>query len=137
MSSSTNDPSLTGRPKSVPGLGLSTAAKISNLVVQMMNGYTGRGPTKAWTSIDHELITVVVRDTFTKGERSLIGNGYRQLVIDVRRAYQQTMRDELVAGVERLSGRKVIAFLSDHHLDPDIAVESFVLEPLNLDGRRP
>jgi uncharacterized protein YbcI len=135
MSFSGSDPSPIGRPE--PELGLSTSAKISNLVVQMMNAYTGRGPTKAWTSIDHELITVVVRDTFTKGERSLIGNGHKQLVIDVRRAYQRTMRDELVAGVERLSGRKVIAFLSDHHLDPDIAVESFVLEPLNRDGRRP
>jgi hypothetical protein len=30
--------------------------------------------------------------------------------------------------VEEITGRKVIAFLSDNHLDPDIAVESFVLE---------
>ena len=48
----------------------------------------------------------------------------------MRKAYQDTMGHELVAGVEEITGRKVIAFLSDNHIDPDIAVESFVLEPL-------
>lgn len=47
----------------------------------------------------------------------------------MRRAYQYTMRHDLVSGVEELSGRKVVAFLSDNHIDPDIAIESFVLEP--------
>lgn len=94
-----------------------------------MSTYTGRGPTKAWASIDGELISVVLRDTLTKGERSLVSDGRGQLVLDMRKAYQSTMREELVAGVERISGRKVIAFLSDNHIDPDIAVESFVLEP--------
>lgn len=40
------------------------------------------------------------------------------------------MRSELIAGVQKLTGRKVIAFLSADHLEPDIAIESFVLEPL-------
>ena len=46
----------------------------------------------------------------------------------MRRTYQETMRDDFVALVEDVVGRKVIAFLSDHHIDPDIAVEMFVLE---------
>ncbi len=108
---------------------LSTAAKISNLVVQLMSTYTGRGPTKAWTSIDQDLITVVLRDTLTRGERSLVADGRSQLVLDMRRAYQSTMRTDIIAGVEQISGRTVIAFLSDNHIDPDIAVESFVLQP--------
>ena len=107
----------------------SIAARISNHVVQQMSAYTGRGPTKAWTSMDQELISVVLRDTLTKGERSLVADGRSQLVLDMRKAYQNTMREDLVAGVERISGRKVIAFLSDNHIDPDVAVESFVLEP--------
>ena len=109
--------------------GLSTAAQISNHVVKTMSAYTGRGPTKAWTSMDSELISVVLRETLTKGERSLIADNRVQLVLDMRRAYQATMREELVAGIEQISGRKVIAFLSDNHIDPDVAVESFVLEP--------
>ncbi len=111
-----------------PG-GASVAARISNHVVQTVSAFTGRGPTKAWTSIDGDLISVVLRDTLTRGERSLLADGRAQLVLDMRRAYQHTMRVELVSGVEQLSGRKVIAFLSDNHIDPDIAIESFVLEP--------
>jgi uncharacterized protein YbcI len=119
------------------GSGLSTAASISNRVVQLMSAYTGRGPTKAWTSIDQDLISVVLRETLTKGERSLVADGRTQLVLSMRKAYQDTMRSELVAAVEQLTGRKVIAFLSDNHIEPDVAIESFVLEPRfepNRDG---
>jgi uncharacterized protein YbcI len=109
--------------------GLSPAAAISNRVVQLMSSYTGRGPTKAWTSIDQDLISVVLRDTLTKGERSLVSDGRSDLVLGMRKAYQNTMRRDLVSAIEQLTGRKVIAFLSDNHMDPDIAIESFVLEP--------
>jgi uncharacterized protein YbcI len=108
----------------------SPAAQISNLVVQVVRSYTGRGPTKAWTSIDGDLVSVVLRDTLTRGERSLVADDRAQFVLDVRKAYQGTMREDLVAGVERVTGRTVIAFLSDNHIDPDIMIESFVLEPM-------
>lgn len=108
--------------------GQSMATRISNRVVQLMSAYTGRGPTRAWTSIDSELISVVLRDTLTKGELSLLADGRAQLVLDMRKAYQNTMARDLVAAVEEITGRKVIAFLSDNHIDPDIAIESFVLE---------
>jgi uncharacterized protein YbcI len=109
--------------------GQSEAARISNLVVGLMSAYTGRGATRAWTSIDRDLISVVLRDSLTKGERSLVADSRARLVLDMRKAYQHTMRADLIAGVEEISGRKVIAFLSDNHIDPDIAIESFVLEP--------
>jgi uncharacterized protein YbcI len=112
-----------------PSADQSAAAKISHLVVQLLRSYTGRGPTKAWTSIDTDLVTVVLRDTLSKGERSLIEDRRRELVLETRQAYQQTMRTDLVTGVEQFTGRKVIAFMSANHLDPDIAIESFVLEP--------
>jgi len=118
---------LSGTTRESP-TGPSPAARISNHVVQTLSNYTGRGPTKAWTSIDCDLISVVLRDTLTKGERSLVANGRAQLVLDTRKAYQKTMRDDLVAGVEAITGRKVIAFFSDNHIDPDMAIESFVLE---------
>jgi len=114
--------------------GPSPAARISNHVVQMMSTYTGRGPTKAWTSIDGDLICVVLRDTLSKGERSLVADGRAELVLDMRKAYQQTMRDDLVGGVQEITGRKVIAFFSDNHIDPDMAIESFILDsPTELD----
>jgi hypothetical protein len=39
------------------------------------------------------------------------------------------MRADLVAGVEALTGRRVIAFLSSNSIDPDVNVESFLLAP--------
>lgn len=50
------------------------------------------------------------------------------------------MRDDLVAIVERQLDRKVIAFMSQNHIDPDLAVEVFVLEPAEsglAEGRPP
>ena len=107
----------------------SVASAISNATVKLMHEYTGRGPTKARTYISGDLITVVLQDTLTMGERSLVRDGEDDLVIAVRKAFQRTMASQLIAAVERESGRKVFAFLSDNHIDPDVAVESFVLEP--------
>ena len=117
MSSAQFDPAATG----------SHGLEISNLVVRLLSEYTGRGPTKARTHFNDNLITVVVQDLLTKGERSLVRDGKAELVLETRRAYQLTMRDELQAGVEGITGRRVIAFLSANHLDPDIAIESFIL----------
>jgi uncharacterized protein YbcI len=104
---------------------------ISNLIVRLLSEYTGRGPTQARTHFSENLITVVVRDLLTKGERSLIRDGKSDLVLETRRAYQFTMRKDLTAGVEEIAGRQVAAFLSANHLDPDIAIESFILTPEN------
>ena len=68
-------------------------------------------------------------DTLTMGERSLVRDGEVELVLAMRKAFQRTMGPELIAAVERESGRKVVAFLSDNRADPDVAVESFVLVP--------
>jgi uncharacterized protein YbcI len=111
----------------------SVAAAISIATVQLLHEYTGRGPTKARAYMDDDLITVVLQDTLTMGDRSLVRDGQVELVIATRKAFQLTMGSQLIAAVERNSGRKVRAFLSDNHIDPDIAVESFVLEP-SLDG---
>jgi uncharacterized protein YbcI len=94
-----------------------------------MREYTGRGPTKARTYINDDLITVVLQDTLTMGERSLVRDGEVDLVLASRKAFQRTMSSQMVAAVERHSGRTVYAFLSDNHADPDVAVESFVLVP--------
>lgn len=105
------------------------SASISNAVVKLFADFVGRGPTKARTVMGRDLVAVVLQDTFTKAERHLLERGATETVLSVRRTMQATMRDDLVAVVEELTGRKVIAFLSDHQADPDFAVESFVLEP--------
>jgi uncharacterized protein YbcI len=114
----------------------SIASAISGAVVQLMREYTGRGPTKARTYVNDDLITVVLQDTLTMGERSLVRDGESELVITMRKAFQRTMRSQMVAAVERHSGRSVLAFLSDNHVDPDVAIESFMLAP-RVEGDAP
>lgn len=109
--------------------GGSRAAAISNLVVRLMSEYTGRGPTRARTYIQDDLVAVLLAETLTKGERSLVGAGQGDRILSMRKAFQNVMRDDLVAGVEEITGRRVIAFFSDNHLEPDMALEAFVLAP--------
>lgn len=110
-------------------VGGSKAAAISNHIVRTMSEYTGRGPTKARTFVNDDVVTCVLQDTLTKGERSLVSDDLPDLVLTTRKAYQGTMRGELVSGVEAILGRTVSAFMSDNHIDPDVAVEVFVLAP--------
>jgi uncharacterized protein YbcI len=110
------------------------SAAISNSVVQCTREYTGRGATKARTTIGNDMIVTRMEDTLTKGERSLADNGKSDMVSEIRRCFQMTMRDDLVARVEALTGRKVIAFMSANHIEPDMGVEVFVLEPSSGNG---
>lgn len=119
MSSTHSEHSLSG----------SKSAAISNMVVRLMSEYTGRGPTKARTHVNDDVVTVVLQDTLTKGERSLVNDGLRELVLTTRRAFQGTMRHDLVNGIEEIVGRRVAAFMSDNHIEPDMAVEVFILAP--------
>jgi uncharacterized protein YbcI len=107
----------------------SVSANISRSAVQILAEYTGRGPTTAHTVINRDVILILMGDTLTKGERSLAAMGMADHVLETRRNYQRAMKEELVGVVEEHSGRKVVAFLSENHIDPDLAAEVFVLEP--------
>jgi len=114
------------------------SADISRLVVGTVADYTGRGPTKARTTIREDTVICVTQDNLTKAERRLVAEGETELVITIRRKFQSTMREELIGGVERLTGRRVVSFMSDHDADHDYAAEVFILEgPPIVDGRRP
>jgi uncharacterized protein YbcI len=102
---------------------------ISTGTVQVMRRYTGRGPTKAKTVINEDVVTVVLADSLTQGERTLVDAGHSERVLQIRQDIQQAMRGDLVAIVEQELGREVLAFMSQNHIDPDLAVETFVLQP--------
>jgi uncharacterized protein YbcI len=106
------------------------AAAITTKVVQVFGDYTGRGPTRGRTFINENLVSCLLQDTLTKPERSLVAAGEVDTVLEVRKRFQATMRDDLVAAVEDLTGRDVAVFMSQNHVDPDLALESFVLEPV-------
>jgi uncharacterized protein YbcI len=108
------------------------SSAVSTAVVHLLREYTGRGPTKAKTYIHQDLVTVVLQDTLTKGEHSLVGDGKAEAVLGTRQLYQETMRASLVETVERITGRTVAAFLSANHIEPDVAVETFLLAPVAI-----
>ena len=111
-----------GQAESVP-------SEISRVMVQLTREWTGRGPTKARTDIIDDLVIVRLEGVLLKAEHKLAHVGETEAVRDMRRRFQSAMREPMVAEVERILDRKVTAFLSDQHLDPDIAVEMFLLAP--------
>jgi uncharacterized protein YbcI len=103
------------------------ASRITTAVVKLFAEYVGRGPTKGRTLIEANVVTVILEDTLTKAEHRLLEKGRAEAVISTRRLYQTIMRDDLANAIESLTGRSVLAFLSDQSVAPDYAVETFIL----------
>jgi uncharacterized protein YbcI len=103
------------------------SAAISNAIVKVLADCTGRGPTKARTTIDRDLVMVVLQDTLTKGEQFLVDSDRGEQVLEMRRSYQDAMEVDCRAAIERLTGRHVVAFMSTNNIGPDIAAEVFIL----------
>ena len=104
--------------------------EISTELVRLHREYFGRGPTKAITHLVRDTVVCMLGDGFTDVEHALIDQGGMGVVREIRRALNDGMQQESKRVVERISGRKVIAAMSQIHADPDIAAEVFVLEPL-------
>jgi uncharacterized protein YbcI len=103
-------------------------AAITRAVVRVHSQYVGRGPTKAQTFYRGPVVVTVMENAMTKAERSLVNDGEVETVLGMRQKFQRTMRDDLVKEIERLTGREVVAFMSDNHVDPDLAAELFFLD---------
>jgi uncharacterized protein YbcI len=104
-------------------------ASISTGLVRLHSRYYGKGPTKAKTYLVNDTVICILRGGFTTVERTLIDEGDVDAVYQIRRSFQQAMEEHFTAAVEAAMGRKVIAYMSQIHQDPDLAVEIFVLEP--------
>jgi uncharacterized protein YbcI len=108
--------------------GGSLQVALSNAIVGFLRDYTGRGPTKARTSIRDNVVVVMLEASLTKGERVLVERGRGATVLALRHEYQEAMAEESSAKVAELTGRKVIAFMSANHVDPDFGCEIYVLD---------
>jgi uncharacterized protein YbcI len=69
-----------------------------------------------------------MQDSMTRGERSLAEDGRQETILDLRRQFRLTMRADLVRAVEELTGRRVVGFMSDSIVSPDLTAELFVLD---------
>jgi uncharacterized protein YbcI len=106
-----------------------TLAQISTGLVQLHSRYYGKGPTKAKTHLVDDTVISILRGGFTTVERTLIDQGDVDAVYAMRRSFQMAMEEQFTTVVEEATGRKVIAYMSQIHEDPDLAIEIFVLEP--------
>ena len=110
-------------------------AQISTELVQLHSRYYGKGPTKAKTHMVDDTVVCVLRGGFTTVERTLLDTGEVESVYQMRRSFQQAMEENFRLIVEQATGRNVIAYMSSIHVDPDLAVELFVLEPVEEPAR--
>jgi uncharacterized protein YbcI len=108
---------------------------ISNEMVRIYKDQFGRGPTKArtvWAGPD--IIVVTLEHTLTPAERKLVELGEEGRLRDLRLLFQYAEIDAFCGPVERLTGRKVRAFVSGIDARSDLASEMFVLHPNGYDG---
>jgi uncharacterized protein YbcI len=108
-------------------------ARISEEIVRLHSEYYGRGPTKAKVYVDGDFIAVVLEETFTPAERTLIARGESDGIQEIRRRFQRAMADQFKSVVEQASGRKVRSFMSETDLENDISVELFLLAGARTD----
>lgn len=104
-------------------------AAISKALVAMLREQYGRGPMKAKTYALDDAIVVVMRGSgLTALERTLMESVGPDRVVALRREFQQVMAERYRETIERLTGRLVVASLSQAHLDPDITIETFFID---------
>ena len=103
-------------------------AAVTREVVRIHTAAIGRGPRKSYSFYNGDTLVTVLLEVLTKAEQNLLAYDEGEAVLAMRRLSQRAMTEELKAAVARLTGRGVIAFMCDNHLDPDMAIQIFVLD---------
>lgn len=104
-------------------------AAISTNIVGILREHYGRGPMKAKTYALDDIIVVVMRGSgFTPLEQTIMDSGEPQRVIAMREDFQRVMAERYTKMIEELTGRNVVAFLSQAHVEPDITMEVFFID---------
>jgi uncharacterized protein YbcI len=105
------------------------AQAVGNAITRLHRDRYGRGATTTRTVFQGNRIIVFLEDIYTLAERTLIDAGDWEQVKVTRQSFQMAMRVPFSEAVEEITGRKAIAFMSQVHLNPDLAAEIFVLSP--------
>jgi uncharacterized protein YbcI len=104
-------------------------AAISTRIVAIVREHYGRGPTKAKTYALDDLIVVVMRGSgFTPLEQTMMDDDGADRVVAMRHEFQRLIGDRYSQAIEQLTGRTVLAFLSQAHVEPDVTVEVFFMD---------
>lgn len=107
-------------------------ANISRRIVQLHKEFYGKGPTKAKTYFNEDLVVVLMRGGFTQVEETLLQEGRGDSVMQQREDFQEVMLERFVEVIEHETGRKVLAMMSTAHQHPDLLGEMFLLDPTDI-----
>ena len=105
---------------------------ISDGMVALLKEFYGRGPTRAKSYYQDDLVSCVLRGGFSRVEETLLQGGRGSAVIHQRMEFQELMRDRFVKVIEDATGRHVIGFMSGNQQNPDMMCETFILAPSDL-----
>ena len=105
---------------------------ISDGIVALLKEFYGRGPTRAKSYYEDDLVVCLLRGGFTRVEQTLLAGGRGTSVIQQRMDFQDVMRERFQLVIEQATGRQVIGFMSGNQQDPDIMCEVFILAPTDL-----
>jgi uncharacterized protein YbcI len=104
--------------------------ELSNAMVRLYKEVFGRGPTKARANFAGlDTLVVVLEDSMTVAERNLASLGEHERLREARLFFQYAVEHEFRDTVERILGRRTVAFISGIDTRRDVAVEIFTLEP--------
>ena len=101
---------------------------ISNQIVAIMREHYGRGPHRAKTYVIDDIVVCVLRNGFTAVEQTMVAGGQSDQVVVMRHEFQKLMAERYKDMIQELTGRTVVAFLSQAHLEPDLTVELFFVD---------
>jgi uncharacterized protein YbcI len=103
---------------------------ISNAMVHLHKQQFGRGPTKARSYFGGpNLLVCILHDVLLPAERKQVEMGQQQRVVESRTSFQAATRQEFIIAVERIMGRRVLAFASTVDPDSNVVFENFFLAP--------
>lgn len=116
-------------PPDVPLVGDDLLVAVNDAMIDLHRRFHHRAPAVSRTQmLGDDLLACVMGGVYTEVEKTLIELQRSREVRDSRSAFQQAMQRDFVEVVERLSGRRVVTFLSTHNVGPDLEVELFFLE---------
>ena len=108
---------------------------VTDAMVALHERYHHREPVTAKTLLlGGDLLACVLGGVYTDVEKTMIELQRTTIVQETRSAFQNAMQHKFIAAVERLSGRDVLAFISNHHVGPDMEIELFMLTPGEWDA---
>ena len=103
---------------------------VTDAMVALHQYYHHRNPVTAKTTLlGDDLLACVLGGVYTDVEKTMIELERTTIVQETRSAFQNAMQHKFIAAVEHLSGRGVLAFISNHHVGPDMEIELFLLQP--------